>query len=101
MAQGVTAGGPARRTRSTRGRAPEPAQPLGSLSQPGGAALGTAATCSGCGGSALTQLRMTLGDGSPVVFVSCHACEIKVWFHAGDGGAEISRDEVLVRSAKR
>ncbi|WP_396044690.1 hypothetical protein [Cellulomonas sp. P22] len=61
----------------------------------------TVATCSGCGGSALTQLRMTLADGSPVVFVSCHACEVKAWFHAGDGRAEISRDEVITRSAKR
>lgn len=41
---------------------------------------------------------MVLTDGTPVTFVSCHACEHRAWF--GEDG-ELSRASVLSRSAKR
>jgi hypothetical protein len=45
-----------------------------------------ATACATCGGTSATHLQMTLTDGSPVTFVSCHSCETKSWF-AADGTA--------------
>ena len=96
------ADGPERSARKLRGRKPAAApEPLGSISQgddllsPGGTA------CRSCGGASLTQLRMVLGDGTPVVFVSCHQCEQKSWLALDGTGASLSRADVLARSAKR
>lgn len=92
--------GPERRSRAPRSRAPEPAQPLGSLSQSGSRAGFRVEACGECGGQSLTRLRMTLGDGLPVVFVSCHDCEAKAWFRADDDGSELTREDVIARSGK-
>lgn len=37
------------------------------------------ATCLSCGGNRVTTLAMTLADGTPVQFASCHHCEAKRW----------------------
>jgi hypothetical protein len=44
---------------------------------------------------------MVLGDGTPVVFVSCHDCEDRSWRTLDGTGTVLSRDDVLGRSAKR
>jgi hypothetical protein len=76
-------------------------QALGSLSQ-GDDLLGPgASTCRSCSSASLTRLQMVLGDGTPVVFVSCHDCEDKSWRTLDGTGAVLSRDDVLGRSGKR
>ncbi len=40
-------------------------------------------TCSTCSSSRITEITMTLTDGSLVDFVSCHNCETKSWKQAG------------------
>ena len=76
----------------SRRRTAEVQVPLGSLvTAP--AAAPHAARCVECAGTFLTRLAMTLTDGSPVVFVSCHQCEAKAWF-AADGTA-LPLDAVL------
>jgi hypothetical protein len=55
------------------------AVPLGSLTQAGAR---SDVTCSSCGGDRVTHLAMTLTDGTPVEFVSCHGCEHKIWVDA-------------------
>lgn len=66
--------------RSRRGRAAVPAAPLGSLTQ---RADRTESGCPSCGTARVTTLAMTLTDGTPVVFVSCHRCEHRRWEHEG------------------
>ena len=41
------------------------------------------ATCATCGSTRVTEITMTLTDGSIVDFASCHACETKSWKQAG------------------
>jgi hypothetical protein len=53
--------------------------PLGSLTQAGAR---SDVTCAACGGERVTHLAMTLTDGTPVEFVSCHTCEHKTWVDA-------------------
>lgn len=53
--------------------------PLGSLTQAGAR---TDVTCSECASTRVTHLAMTLTDGTPVEFVSCHRCEHKTWVDA-------------------
>lgn len=44
-------------------------------------------TCTACNSSRITRISMTLTDGSPVDFTSCHDCEHKAWQGtAGDLG---------------
>lgn len=50
--------------------------PLGSLTQPGAR---TDTACQSCGSDRVTHLAMSLTDGTPVQFVSCHACEERTW----------------------
>lgn len=52
---------------------------LGSLTQPGARDV----ACRACGSTAVTCLDMTLTDGTPVVFVSCHDCEHRTWSEQG------------------
>lgn len=35
--------------------------------------------CSACRSGRITRISMTLTDGTPVDFTSCHDCEHKVW----------------------
>lgn len=65
-----------------------------SLTQPGARPSGT---CPSCGSSRLTALAMTLTDGTPVIFSSCHECEHRTWSH--DGG-ELQFADVLARATK-
>lgn len=88
---GQSHGVPAHRSR--RGRPAAPAVPLGSLTQQGV----DGPTCSTCGSGQVTRLAMTLTDGTPVVFVSCHRCESRRWEHEG---SELSVDSVLNRTRK-
>ncbi len=39
----------------------------------------TTRQCMHCGSGRLTELSMTLTDGSAVDFASCHRCEGKTW----------------------
>ena len=55
------------------------ALPLGSLNQSGER---SEVTCADCGSERVTHLAMTLTDGTPVEFVSCHRCEHKTWVDA-------------------
>jgi hypothetical protein len=41
------------------------------------------ATCSYCGSSRVTSISMTLTDGTPVDFASCHTCERRSWSASG------------------
>ena len=86
----------ATRTRRGRGRSRGqlPAGPLGSLTQRDHRA---AAECRGCGSVHVTRLSLSLTDGTPVEFTSCHRCEHRTWEHAG---AEPSVDGVLARTRK-
>ncbi len=68
--------------------------PLGSLTQPG--ARGTLA-CAACDSERVTHLAMTLTDGTPVQFVSCHRCEHRTWI--GDG-RPLDTDTVLDKTRK-
>ncbi|PPK97804.1 hypothetical protein CLV92_103339 [Kineococcus xinjiangensis] len=81
--------------RPRRTRAPRIAPPLGSLTQPEhrDSSLG----CGSCGSPRVTQLSMSLADGTPVVFVSCHVCEERSW-HGTSG--TMSVDSILDRSRK-
>ena len=56
-----------------------------------------AEVCAACDSPRVTRLTMTLTDGSPVDFTSCHDCEHKHW--AGRDGA-LPLDGVLTRARK-
>lgn len=69
--------------------------PLGSLTQ---AASRSDARCPACGSDRLTELAMTLTDGSPVRFSSCRACEHRTW--RAVEGHELPINQVLDRTRK-
>jgi hypothetical protein len=50
-----------------------------SLTQPGARAM----RCPACDSERVTELTMTLTDGSTVDFLSCHRCEHKRWTQGG------------------
>ena len=77
-----------------RGRTPVVETPLGSLTQRDHR---VAASCRGCGSPHVTRLSMSLTDGTPVEFTSCHRCEHRTWEH---GGGELSVDSVIERARK-
>jgi transcription elongation factor Elf1 len=58
----------------------------------------TGATCPSCGSPRLTSLSMTLTDGTPVNFSSCHNCEHRVW---ADEAGRLDFADVLNRATKR
>lgn len=87
--------------RRGRARAPEEPAPLGSLSRAGSAVVAGTEACATCGATSLTRLSMVLGDGTAVVFVSCHRCERKAWYPADGDGTPLSREDVLARSGKK
>jgi formate dehydrogenase maturation protein FdhE len=56
------------------------------------------AECPVCGSQRLTSLAMTLTDGTPVNFSSCHNCEHRVW---ADDAGRLEFSDVLTRATKR
>jgi transcription elongation factor Elf1 len=66
-----------------------------SLTQAGTAPSGN---CPDCGSSRVTALAMTLTDGTPVEFASCHDCEHRHWAHEGE---VLAFADVITRSTKR
>lgn len=65
-----------------------------SLTRPGARA---GQSCASCGSERVTSLAMTLTDGTPVSFCSCHDCEQKVW---SDASGALDFADVLTRTAK-
>jgi transcription elongation factor Elf1 len=55
------------------------------------------AECPSCGSERLTTLAMTLTDGTPVHFSSCHNCEHRVW---ADEAGRLEFADVLSRATK-
>jgi hypothetical protein len=66
-----------------------------SLTRPGAR---SGAECPSCGSERLTHLVMTLTDGTPVNFSSCHNCEHRVW---ADEAGRLDFSDVLTRATKR
>lgn len=71
--------------------------PLGSLTQPGAR---TGEGCRACGSERVTRIAMSLTDGSPVQFTSCHRCEHRTWAEQGLGGSVLPVDRVLDKTRK-
>ncbi|HEX3706192.1 MAG TPA: hypothetical protein VHV76_06130 [Mycobacteriales bacterium] len=69
--------------------------PATSLTRPGARA---GQTCASCGSERVTSLAMTLTDGTPVSFRSCHDCEHRVW---ADSVGNLEFADVLLRTKKR
>jgi formate dehydrogenase maturation protein FdhE len=69
------------------------AQPA-SLTQAGATPSGV---CPECGSDRVTSLAMTLTDGTPVRFASCHRCEHRHWSHEG---RTLSFSDVITRATK-
>ncbi len=80
--------------RSSRSTPPPQPVALGSLTQPG--ARG-GARCRSCGSERVTRLAMTLTDGTPVEFTSCHQCAHRSWVA---DGVELDRETVLTKTRK-
>lgn len=57
--------------------------------------------CDACGNERLTEIGMTLTDGTVALFSSCHRCERKSW-RATDTGTliDVTFDAVLDRTRK-
>ena len=53
--------------------------------------------CPSCGSARLTVLKMTLTDGTPVQFASCHDCEHRHWSHEGE---DLHFEDVIARATK-
>ena len=97
-AHSVARGVPPQRPRVRR--AQPAAVPLGSIATTSNRTVPGTAVCAMCASTALTHLEMTLTDGTPVVFVSCHACEHKGWFDVNGDGTAMSLDAVLGSATK-
>jgi len=54
-------------------------------------------TCASCSSNRVTEITMTLTDGSLVDFVSCHACETKSW---KQNGVDLEISTVLGKAKK-
>ena len=65
-----------------------------SLTQAGPAPSGS---CPECGSQRVTALAMTLTDGTPVEFASCHDCEHRHWAHEGQ---VLAFSDVITRTTK-
>lgn len=70
------------------------ALPLGSLTQRPAHEVDS---CTACGSVRITQLSMSLTDGTPVDFTSCHVCAHRTWAHHG---VELAVTDVLDRTRK-
>ena len=86
---------PVRRSRSRVSPRIQPTPALGSLTQPGAR---DGVVCAACGSDCVTRLAMTLTDGTPVSFTSCHRCEHRTWTELG--GGPLAVDLVLDKARK-
>jgi hypothetical protein len=86
---------PKRRRTSRAARAAAAPVPLGSLTQSGAR---DGVHCRGCGSERVTSLAMTLTDGTPVQFRSCHRCEQRAWLDMD--GKQLAVDRVLDKTRK-
>ena len=77
--------------------AARPHVPLGSLTQPGAR---SGAGCMACGSERVTRIAMSLTDGSPVQFTSCHRCEHRTWEEQGHDGSVLPVAKVLDKTRK-
>ena len=55
------------------------------------------AVCGTCAGNRVTAISMTLTDGTPVDFTSCHSCEHRSWTQQG---VVLDRPTVLAKAKK-
>ena len=83
-----------RASRAARAARNAPPVALGSLTQSGAR---SGSSCHICHSERVTSLTLTLTDGTPVEFTSCHACENRTWFSAT---GELDRATVLERTRK-
>lgn len=86
---------PKRRRTSRAARAAAVPVPLGSLTQSGAR---DGVHCRSCGSDRVTSLAMTLTDGTPVQFQSCHRCEERAWLDMD--GEDLPVDRVLDKTRK-
>jgi DNA-directed RNA polymerase subunit M/transcription elongation factor TFIIS len=75
-------------------RTASPVTTPASLTQAGASPSGQ---CPECGSDRVTALAMTLTDGTPVQFSSCHRCEHRHWSHEGRA---LSFSDVITRATK-
>jgi hypothetical protein len=54
--------------------------------------------CEVCSSDRVTRISMTLTDGTPVDFTSCHVCEHRTWRESA--GDVLALDGVLQRTRK-
>lgn len=89
---------PSPRRATTLSNVPEPAPGAGSLTQRNAR---SGRLCDACGDERLTEIAMTLTDGTVALFSSCHHCERKSW-RASDTGTviDLSFDAVIDRTRK-
>ena len=90
-------GAPAATARRGGRRTAAPAPPLGSLTQGGADGRGTGDPCPACASTAVTNLTMTLADGTSASLTSCRTCGERRW--AGSG-QRLSIAEVLARARR-
>ena len=84
-----------RRGEPGRARGGQPAEPLGSISQPAGPLVPGTEACTRCGETGLTRIRMTVQGDRAAMFVSCPSCEQTNWFAVHGDGTPLSRDEAF------
>jgi hypothetical protein len=53
--------------------------------------------CPACSSPRLTEIAMTLTDGSPVQFTACRHCEYRAWT---EFGRELAVDSVISKATK-
>ena len=82
--------------RPDAGSAPGPGPGCGPPSGPVSAGR-SGPRCTGCGSARVTSIALTLTDGSPVRFTSCHVCEHRSW---AEGDRPLAFDTVLAKTRK-
>ena len=76
-------GGPAAHSGDPHERIPASAAPA--PRSPSSLDPGPPGGCPSCASARVTGIAMTLTDGTPVEFASCHDCEHRSWSHEGGG----------------
>lgn len=78
--------------------APPPAAPVGPPSSLVKVADRDRPRCAACASTQVTDLAMTLTDGTPVRFHACRRCEHRSWRH---GNQVLPVESVLAKATKR